>query len=193
MTSGAAETSKTTVMTSVRGAMFLGVGPMVGAGIFALLGEAGAVAGRRLDLVLAGRDRRRPDRLHRGQARRPLPVVGGLIAYLIAGFGNGRVVGIASWLGYIAAIVIVGAMVAVSFGSYATALFIGNDAGASVGQRVHTAVVVGTLAINIIGSRIVDRAQTAISSPNWSSSRLHRRDHPRRGLEPARVQGLSAG
>jgi len=30
---------------TVRGAAFLGVGSMVGAGIFALLGEAGAVAG----------------------------------------------------------------------------------------------------------------------------------------------------
>jgi amino acid transporter len=30
---------------TVRGAVFLGVGAMVGAGIFALLGEAGAVAG----------------------------------------------------------------------------------------------------------------------------------------------------
>ena len=30
---------------SVRGAAFLGIGAMVGAGIFALLGEAGAVAG----------------------------------------------------------------------------------------------------------------------------------------------------
>ena len=57
------------------------------------------------------------------------PSSGGIIAYLIEGFGNGRLVGIASWLGYIAAIVIVGAMVAVSFGSYATALFIGDDAG----------------------------------------------------------------
>ena len=33
---------------SVRGAAFLGIGAMVGAGIFALLGEAGAVAGRPL-------------------------------------------------------------------------------------------------------------------------------------------------
>ncbi|HZB07280.1 MAG TPA: hypothetical protein VE449_11880 [Thermoleophilaceae bacterium] len=30
---------------TVRGAAFLGIGAMVGAGIFALLGEAGAVAG----------------------------------------------------------------------------------------------------------------------------------------------------
>jgi amino acid transporter len=30
---------------SVRGATFLGIGSMIGAGIFALLGEAGAIAG----------------------------------------------------------------------------------------------------------------------------------------------------
>ena len=39
-----AEKTDTRSMT-VRGAAFLGVGSMVGAGIFALLGEAGAVAG----------------------------------------------------------------------------------------------------------------------------------------------------
>ena len=115
---------------SVRGAMFLGVGSMVGAGIFALLGEAGAVAGAAvwISFLLAG--------LVAGllgytavKLGVRYPSSGGLIAYLIAGFGNGRLVGIASWLGYIAAIVIVGAMVAVSFGSYATSLFIGDDAG----------------------------------------------------------------
>jgi hypothetical protein len=30
---------------TLRGAVFLGIGAMVGAGIFALLGEAGAIAG----------------------------------------------------------------------------------------------------------------------------------------------------
>jgi amino acid transporter len=41
---------------SVRGATFLGIGAMVGAGIFALLGEAGAVAGSAvwLSFLLAG-------------------------------------------------------------------------------------------------------------------------------------------
>ena len=115
---------------SVRGATFLGIGSMVGAGIFALLGEAGSVAGAAvwLSFVLAG--------IVAGllgytavKLGVRYPSSGGIIAYLIEGFGNGRLVGIASWLGYIAAIVIVGAMVAVSFGSYATALFIGDDAG----------------------------------------------------------------
>jgi hypothetical protein len=41
---------------TVRGAAFLGIGAMVGAGIFALLGEAGAVAGSAvwLSFLLAG-------------------------------------------------------------------------------------------------------------------------------------------
>ena len=148
---------------SVRGAIFLGVGSMVGAGIFALLGEAGTVAGAAvwMSFLLAG--------IVAGllgytcvKLGVRYPSSGGLIAYLIEGYGNGRLVGIASWLGYMAAIVIVGAMVAVSFGSYASALFIGQDAAAGWDNVFTSAVVLLTLGINLIGSRIVDRAQTVI-------------------------------
>ncbi len=125
---------------SVRGAAFLGIGAMVGAGIFALLGEAGAVAGSAvwLSFLLAGIVSRCSATPSSSSAS-AIPSSGGLIAYLIEGFGNGRLVGIASWLGYFAAIVIVCSMVAVSFGSYATSLFIGDDAGGGLGQRVHDA------------------------------------------------------
>jgi amino acid transporter len=162
MTEPAAETPKAPAMT-VPGAIFLGVGSMVGAGIFALLGEAGTVAGAAvwMSFALAG--------IVTGLIGYTVvklgvryPSSGGLIAYLIAGFGNGRLVGIASWLGYVSAIVIVGAMVAVSFGSYATSLFIGDDAGPAWDNVFTTAVILGTPGINLIGSRIVDRAQTAI-------------------------------
>ena len=123
---------------SVRGAIFLGVGSMVGAGIFALLGEAGTVAGAAvwISFLLAGvvagllgytivklgvryPSVRRAHRLpHRGLRQRPP--------------GRHRL-----WLGYMSAIVIVGAMVAVSFGSYATSLFIGAGRGGGLGQRLH--------------------------------------------------------
>ena len=115
---------------SVRGAVFLGIGAMVGAGIFALLGEAAVVAGSAvwLSFLLAG-----IVAALLGYTVVKLgvryPSSGGLFTYLIQGFGNGRVVGIAAWLGYFAAIVIVCSMVAVAFGSYATSLFIGDDAG----------------------------------------------------------------
>jgi amino acid transporter len=148
---------------SVRGATFLGIGSMVGAGIFALLGEAGTVAGSAvwLSFLLAG--------IVAGLLGYTVvklgvryPSSGGLIAYLMAGFGNGRMVGIAAWLGYISAIVIVGAMVAVSFGSYATSLFIGSHAGPAWDNVFTSLVVLLTLGINMVGSKIVDRAQTAI-------------------------------
>ena len=148
---------------SVRGAAFLGIGAMVGAGIFALLGEAGAVAGAAvwLSFLLAG--------IVAGLLGYTVvklgvrfPSSGGLIAYLIEGFGNGRLVGIASWLGYFAAIVIVCSMVAVAFGSYASSLFVGEDAASGWDNIFTSAVVLGMLAINMVGSRVVDRAQSLI-------------------------------
>jgi amino acid transporter len=80
----------------------------------------------------------------------------------MAGFGNGRLVGIASWLGYFSAIVIVGAMVAVAFGSYATSLFVGEDAAGWWDNVFTTLVVMACVAINFVGSRFVDRAQSLI-------------------------------
>ena len=53
-------------------------------------------------------------------------------------------------------------MVSVSFGSYATSLFIGDDAGPAWDNVFTTAMVLGVLAINVVGSSIVDRAQSVI-------------------------------
>ena len=148
---------------SVRGAAFLGIGAMVGAGIFALLGEAGTVAGSAvwLSFLLAGIV---ASLLGYTTVKLGVryPSSGGLIAYLVQGFGNGRLVGIASWLGYFAAIVIVCSMVAVAFGSYATSLFIGDDAGAAWDNVFTSLIVVAMAAINMIGAGFVDRAQSLI-------------------------------
>ena len=148
---------------TVRGAAFLGIGAMVGAGIFALLGEAGAVAGAAvwLSFLLAGivAGLLGYTVVHLGVR---FPSSGGLIAYLREGFGNGHLVGVASWLGYFAAIVIVCSMVAVAFGSYASSLFIGSDAASAWDNVFTSAVVLAMLAINIVGSRVVDRAQSLI-------------------------------
>ena len=148
---------------SVRGAAFLGIGAMVGAGIFALLGEAGTVAGSAawLSFLLAGVV---ATLLGYNVVKLGVryPSSGGLIAYLLQGFGNGRLVGIASWLGYFSAIVIVCSMVAVAFGSYATSLFVGDDAAAAWDNVFTSVIVVAMAAINLIGARFVDRAQSVI-------------------------------
>jgi amino acid transporter len=145
---------------SVRGAAFLGIGAMVGAGIFALLGEAGDVAGSAvwLSFLLAGLVATLLGYTVVKLGVR-YPSSGGLIAYLMQGFGSGRLVGIASWLGYFAAIVIVGSMVAVAFGAYATSLFVGEDAAGWWDNAFTSAIVVAMAAINLIGSRVVDRAR----------------------------------
>ena len=148
---------------TVRGAAFLGVGAMVGAGIFALLGQVAVVAGSAvwLSFLLAG-----IVAALLGYTVVKLgvryPSSGGLFAYLMQGFGNGRLVGISAWLGYFAAIVIVCSMVAVSFGSYATSLFVGDDAGSAWDNVFTTLVVVAMAGISIVGSALVSRAQSLI-------------------------------
>jgi amino acid transporter len=148
---------------TLRGAVFLGVGAMVGAGIFALLGEAGAIAGSAvwISFLVAGLIS-----LALGYTFVKLgaryPSAGGLITYLIKGFGNGRLVGVASWLGYVTAIVVVGAMVAVSFGDYAARLLFGSAPGSGPTKVFASLVVVGSIALVMVGVHWVDKAQSAI-------------------------------
>lgn len=136
---------------------------MIGAGIFALLGEAGAVAGAAvwISFLIGGVVAALLGYVCVKLGTR-FPSSGGLITYLIEGFGKGRLVGIASWLGYIAAIVIVCAMVAVSFGSYATSLFVGDDAAGWWDNVFVTALIFTMVAVNMVGATFVARAQSLI-------------------------------
>ena len=100
---------------SVRQAAFIGVGAMVGAGIFALLGAAGEVAGAAvwLSFLIAG-----IIAILQGYSFAKLgaryPSAGGLIEYVAKSVGEGHFTGITAWLTYLAN-AIVTAMVAVSF------------------------------------------------------------------------------
>jgi len=145
---------------SVRQAAFIGVGAMVGAGIFALLGAAGEVAGAAvwLSFLIAGFVA-----VLQGYSFAKLgakyPSAGGLLEYVAKGTGNGHFTGITSWLTYIAN-AIVTAMVAVSFGSYAASTFAeGNQAWIKVFAALIIIVMTG---VNVIGSGLVANAQTVI-------------------------------
>jgi amino acid transporter len=148
---------------TLRGATVLGIGSMIGAGIFALLGEAGAVAGAAvwISFLIGG-----VVALLLGYVCAKFgmtyPSSGGLITYLVKGFGLGRLVGVASWLGYIAAIVIVTAMVAVSFGGYATTLFVGDNVSSAWNHLFITLLLIVMLILNLIGTKTVAAAQSAI-------------------------------
>jgi amino acid transporter len=145
---------------STREAAFIGVGAMVGAGIFALLGAAGEVAGAAvwLSFLLAG-----AIAILQGYSFAKLgakyPTAGGLLEYVAKGFGDGHFTGITAWLTY-SANAIVTAMCAVSFGSYASALFAGENA---VWIKLFAALIIIVMTVvNIVGSRLVANAQTVI-------------------------------
>src|SRR3954451_1554681 len=116
---------------SVRQAAFIGGGAMVGAGIFAQLGAAGEVAGAAvwLSFLIAG-----AVAVLQGYSFAKFgaryPSAGGLLEYVVRGFGNGHVTGVVAWL-LLAANAIITAMVAVSFGSYASAAFADGGAGST--------------------------------------------------------------
>jgi amino acid transporter len=148
---------------TVRGATVLGIGAMIGAGIFALLGEAGAVAGSAvwISFLIGGIVASLLGYVCVKMGTR-FPSSGGLITYLIEGYGAGRLVGTAAWLGYMAAIIIVCSMVVVSFGSYATSLLVGDDAGAAWDNIFSTALVLLMVTVNLVGAKFVARAQSLI-------------------------------
>jgi amino acid transporter len=146
---------------NVRQAAFIGVGAMVGAGIFALLGAAGEVAGAAvwLSFLIAG-----VIAALQGYSFAKLgaryPSAGGLLEYVAKGFGNGHFTGMTAWLTY-SANAIVTAMVAVSFGSYASSMLTGEES--AVWIKVFAALIIIVMtAVNIVGSKLVANAQTVI-------------------------------
>jgi amino acid transporter len=144
----------------VRQAAFIGVGAMVGAGIFALLGAAGEVAGAAvwLSFLIAGAVAGLQGYSFAKFGAR-YPSAGGLLEYVVRGFGNGHVTGVIAWL-LLSANAIITGMVAVSFGSYASeAVADGSTAWVKV---FAVAVVVVMSALNVLGSRAVARAQTIV-------------------------------
>ena len=112
---------------STRQAAFIGVGAMVGAGIFSLLGTAGEVAGAAVwvSFVLAGIIAALQGYSFARLGAR-YPSGAGLLEYINRSFGIGHTGTVIAWLGY-ASNGIVTAMVAVSFGSYASSAFTGGD------------------------------------------------------------------
>ena len=145
---------------TVRQAAFIGVGAMVGAGIFALLGAAGEVAGAAvwLSFLLAGVVAGLQGYSFAKLGAR-YPTAGGLLEYVAKATGNGHFTGITSWLTY-SANAIVTAMVAVSFGCYAASTFAGGNAA---WIKVFAAlIIIAATAVNIVGSKLVAKAQTVI-------------------------------
>jgi amino acid transporter len=161
MTEPAASTGEPVARSlNVRQAAFIGVGAMVGAGIFSLLGAAGEVAGAAVwvSFAIAG-----GIALLQGYSFAKFgarfPSAAGLLEYVVRGYGDGHIAGIIGWL-ILAANAIVTGMVAVSFGSYASDAF--ADGGTAWIKFFAVVLVVAMAGLNIVGSHAVARAQSVV-------------------------------
>ncbi|MDX1415710.1 MAG: APC family permease, partial [Candidatus Promineifilaceae bacterium] len=144
------------------GAVFLGIGSMVGAGIFTLLGQAGKIAGSAvwISFVIGG-----IIALLCGYSFAKLgvryPSRGGLVEYITQAFGSGTFTGGSSILFYIANIVAM-AMIASSFGEYCALLIFGEGYPQIWVNILASLLVVGLTAVNFIGAETVSKAETII-------------------------------
>ncbi len=142
-------------------AIFLGIGSMVGAGIFIVIGQAGAIAG---ELVMASFLIAGIIALLCGYSLSKLairyPSRGGMIEYLVQSYGEGFFSGTLGILFYLAQLIALAA-VAKSFGTYSATYM-----SASVTPFYTNVFALGILGffvgINLIGTAIVAKAESLI-------------------------------
>jgi len=140
-------------------AVFLGIGSMVGAGIFVLLGEAGAIAGNLVwvSFILGG-----IIALLSGYSLAKLssiyPSRGGIVEYLVQCYGEGIFSGSISVLFYLASMVAI-AMVAKTFGTYASMIINHNVSFANI---YGVGILVLFMLINLAGSTIIAESENII-------------------------------
>ncbi len=151
---------------TVRSAIALGIGSMVGAGIFALLGEAAALAGSAVwvSFLIAG-----IIALLTGysfvQMGTRFPSRGGIVEYLVQAYGPGLFSGACSILFYIAQLIGM-SMIALAFGRYSTRL-VGLEDHLDLYQRVFgSGLIVGLASLQLVGSRLIGDLQRIIVIAN---------------------------
>lgn len=139
-------------------AVAMGIGAMVGAGIFALLGQAGAIASNAVYLsFLAGGTIALLSGYSLGKLGARYPSSGGLVEYLIQAYGVGIFSGAISVMMYLAAVISV-SLVAKTFGVYAATFFSG-DAPALLVDTLAAAIILAFMLVNLNGARSAARIE----------------------------------
>lgn len=144
----------------------MGIGGMIGAGIFSILGLVGQSAGSAAWLSFLGAGILA---LFCGHSFAKLgatfPSAGGPVSFLIRGLGNNILSGslnLLLWFGYVLAL----ALYTSAFSAYAAALILGTQGGASATAWLQPSIAVGVvvlfLLLNIVGSAAVGKAEGVI-------------------------------
>jgi len=153
--------NNTTKAFGLWSAVFLGIGSMVGAGIFVLLGEAGAIAGNLvwISFIFGG-----IIALLSGYSLAKLatayPSRGGIVEYLVQCYGEGVFSGTLSVLFYLSAMVAI-AMVAKTFGTYAAMMSVGENSPLWTNSYAVVVLLLFML-INLAGSSLIAKSENII-------------------------------
>ncbi len=147
---------------SLLDAIFIGIGSTVGAGIFALFGQAGTIAGSAVWVsFLIGGIIALFQAYSFAKFGSRFPSSGGQVSWIIRSFGDGVFTGGTVVLLYFTMLTM-SALVASSFGSYAAGLIFGPQAPQVWLNVFASAIIVLLTMVNIIGAQAVSRAQTVI-------------------------------
>jgi amino acid transporter len=142
-------------------AVSIGIGGMIGAGIFSILGVATQISGNAvyISFIIAGVVALLSTYSYAKLGAR-YPSAGGPVEFLIMGFGDGILSGgfnILLWIGYIFAL----SLYAKAFGSYAVT-FLAPNAPAIWVNIFATAIVLIFTAINFVSAKAVGRSEVFI-------------------------------
>jgi amino acid transporter len=142
-------------------AVSIGIGGMVGAGIFSILGVVAQAAGNAMWLAFAiGGVVALLSTYSYAKLGATFPSAGGAVHFLVKGFGDGVLAGginLFMWVGYIISL----ALYATAFGSYA-ATFVTHTPSQLLLKSLAVGAVVVLTVINALGSRIMGRSETLI-------------------------------
>ena len=142
-------------------AVSIGIGGMVGAGIFSILGVVAQAAGNAMWLAFAiGGVVALLSTYSYAKLGAAFPSAGGAVHFLVKGYGDGVLAGglnLFMWAGYIISL----ALYATAFGSYA-ATFVTTTASALLVKSLAVGAVLLLTIVNAFGAKLMGRSETVI-------------------------------
>jgi amino acid transporter len=156
---GKASTNRATI--GLFAAMAIGIGGMVGAGIFSILGVVAEASGSAMWLSFAiGGLVVLPSTYSYAKLGARYPSAGGSVEFLVQGFGDGVLSGginLYMWVGYVIAL----ALYAQAFAGYAGTFF-SHHSPEWLPKAIGVGIVILFTGINFIGAGVVGKSETAI-------------------------------
>ncbi|GAA5525982.1 inner membrane transport protein YbaT [Microbulbifer aestuariivivens] len=140
----------------------IGIGSMVGAGIFALMGIVGEKIGAAaiLSFAISGIVAALAAYSYAKMGAR-FPSNGGIVEFLVQGFGGGTLAGTLSLMYYVT-LLVASALVAKTFGHYASDLATGSGAPGLWVNVFASSCVLGLALVNAVSAHSVGRLETVI-------------------------------